>query len=361
MTIGGDGIPVADEHLVGVGLHEGVGEAVALVAEADAAGEHRGAVEGLHVHAVEAGREPLNLLTHCSLRAGGVLYLVAAVADGRALYVADGPARGAGVHRGVGYGSGLVLGAHAFEGLLQRGDGGDGQPAFSARGSGACGFRLIHQGDLLRCRGPLPACGVLFTLLQHQRAALVHGQEPSLLGVSHLRSGVDAAQQYGAVFLYGGPFVVRRAGAVESAADDAQIASVVVAHLQSEVGVAAEFGGVAFVLHFDGHAVVVHEGAAVGDACHAVTEELACGGIVEIPGVARGGQCGKGRQRHHREDERRAQKRCNSFHGSVFGVINLCFSFRFDHKYTKFLELNDNLREIYSTQTRKLQIKITMQ
>jgi hypothetical protein len=92
-----------------------------------------------------------------------------------------------------------------------------------------------------------------------------------------------------------------------------------------------------------------------------VAEELACGGVVEIPGVARGGQCGEGRQRHHREDERRAQKRCNFSHGSVFGVINLCFSFPSDHKYTIFFRTAVNLRENYSTQIRKLQIKIAMQ
>ena len=108
VIVGGDGVPVPDEHLVVVGLHVCVGEAVAIVAEADAAGEHRGAVEGLHVHLVETGSESRHLLAHIGLRAGRVLYAVVSVADGRAMYVVHCPSRCVLKHRRIGDAGGLV-------------------------------------------------------------------------------------------------------------------------------------------------------------------------------------------------------------------------------------------------------------
>ena len=94
--------------------------------------------------------------------------------------------------------------------------------------------------------------------------------------------------------------MVVRTGTIQSACHHAQEAVfIVVTHLQSQIRVSAELGGTAFVRHFDGHAVVIHEGAAVGDAGYAVAEELACLCVVEIPGVARGGQCGEGHHWQH--------------------------------------------------------------
>ena len=208
MAVGGDFIPILDEHLVVVGLHVGVGEAESVVAECLALCQHRGSVERLHIHAVEARSQSRDLLTHSGLRAGGVLYLIRAVADSRSLYVVHRPSRRVAVHRGILYFGSLIGGAHSGERSLQFCHRCHRESTLRSDGGGARCFCSVHQRNLLRGGGPLPLGGVFFTLFQHQLPVVVDGQEVALCGISHLRGLVDAAQQDAVGGLNSGPFVI---------------------------------------------------------------------------------------------------------------------------------------------------------